>query len=192
MKRLGLGVLTILGVGLLVAVLFAPSAKADAIDFSCGSGGCGAGTVTISGGNFSGSGITVVPSSSPATYAFDGDTFDLAFNTTTGNVALIGTGAASGEDFTGTINSFVNIPAGSEDTLILNATWAPLPAGAAAFLGSSTGGDQGTVGFVISGGAANSVDVSIFPAPEPGLLGLLCSGLVGVGLIGLRRRELVA
>jgi len=191
MKRLGLGGLTILS--LLLLVLFVPKAKADSIDFSCSQSACAPGAVTVSGANFTGTGISTLSSSSPAGYTFDGDPFTLAFNTSTGAVSLTGTGAAAGEDFVGTINSFSVASGGFEETVTLNATWAPLPAGAQSFFPGSTGGaDQGQIGFVISGGAVNSVDVTIFPTPEPGLLGLLCSGLVGVGLIGLRRRELVA
>jgi len=177
----GVSRLLLFGLGLLVALSFAPAAKADALDFSCGSGTC-TGIVVQSGSNFSSNGIGL-------TANFEGDQFSLVFDTSNAglpsSIQLMEGGAA---DFVGTITGFSSsTDSGTGLTQVnLSAVWFPLP--------SDVNGSAGVTPFssVISLSISNntlqalSVDVPIV-TPEPATPMLLSAGLLGLGFL-LKRK----
>ncbi|HUJ41056.1 MAG TPA: hypothetical protein VLW54_10955 [Candidatus Acidoferrales bacterium] len=168
------------GLGLLVLTLFVPSAKADEIylDFNCSGLAC-AGSVSQSGGNFSTTGITLTAGpGSP----LSGDNFLLVFDTSTGNISLTGLGAASGENFVGTITSFQPSTFGTTTDLNFGAIWPAIPADVQAFFDAPEGGDSGFTIFLTSSGTDTSTDITITPAPEPGGTALMLAGLLSLGL----------
>jgi hypothetical protein len=157
----------LIGLGLLVAALFAQGAKADTIDFSCGSGSC-TGTVVANGGNFSTAGIGLASS-------FESDPFSLVFNTATGVIQLVENGT---DAFSGTITGFSSLSGAGFSEVALAANWTTIP--------TDVGGSTGLTpfSFVISlssTGQAYSVDIPI-STPEPSTLMLLGAGLVGLVL----------
>jgi len=178
--------------GLLVASLLVQPVRADtiAVDFSCNLATC-TGTVTNpSAGDFSGSGITVTESSGSG-FTASTDTFTLAFDTLSGMISITDNGPGA-EDFSGTITSFVPSGGSTTGNLTLYADWTTIPSDVQAYFNSLTGTDSGAVTFVLSSGAATSVDVTITTAPEPGVLLLCCAGLFGLGLMLKRRAAVLA
>jgi hypothetical protein len=185
--------LLLIVLGLLVATLFAPTAKADGIylDFACsGVTACGQnqtggqGTVTASGGNFSTTGITVTEGSGfyPA-----GSLFTLTFDTSTSMISIIGQGSLSGEVFNGMITNLQTLTGNSTTDINFTAIWPTIPADVQSLFNTTGGWDSGFTIFLSTSGTANSVDVTITPAPEPAAPVLLSAGLLGLGLL-LKRR----
>jgi len=178
----------LIGLVFLVAFLFAPAAKADSfIDFACPTGQAPCtGTVTLSGANFSGSGIVLDASSSPAGgFPSDGGAFTLGFDTSTGMIQLIGPGS---EDFYGLITGFSAPVSGLID---MTASWGTLPADAQTFLNSSSGLSTGFVIYLTDSGTPTSVDFTVV-APEPASLLLLCAGILALGLMLKRKAGVLA
>jgi hypothetical protein len=176
----------VFSVVLLVAVfaLASSPAKADNIDFSCGSLTC-TGTVVGSGANFSSTGIGGLTPG--ATIASEGaDTFTLIFNTSTGLIQIRENGVT---DFAGTITNFTSLSSGNLTQLNLSVNWTTIP--------GDVSGNAGTTPFssVISittnGSTYNawSVDVPITTAvPEPSSFLLLGAGLLLTPFLKLKRR----
>ena len=178
--------------GLLVATLLVQPVRADtvAVDFSCNLATC-SGTVTNpSAGDFSGTGISVTESSGSG-FTASTDTFTLAFDTLSGMISITDNGPGA-EDFSGTITSFVPSNGSTTGNLTLYADWTTIPSDVQAYFNTLTGTDSGAVTFVLSSGDATSVDVTITPAPEPGVLLLSCAGLLGLGLMLKRRAAVLA
>jgi hypothetical protein len=185
--RIMLASLSLLAMGLV-----AQTAKADnVVDFYCSPATCsqlpGTGTVTQTGSDYSTTGITVMNDSGP--YSGSTTPFDLAFDTAAGTISISGTGALSGETLVGTIESGWSGSGSTTTDLSFSAFWGTLPADFAAFLGTPTGTDTGSVIYLTSSGSAESVDVLITPtpAPEPASLLLLGAGLLV--LAGMSRRK---
>jgi len=178
--------------GLLVASLVVQPLRADtiAVDFSCNLATC-TGTVTNpSAGDFSGSGITVAESSGSG-FTASTDKFTLAFDTLSDTISITDNGPGT-DDFSGTITSFVASDGSTTGNLTLYADWTTLPSDVQAYFNSLTGTDSGAVTFILSSGAATSVDVTITPAPEPGVLLLCCAGLLGLGFMLKRNAAVLA
>jgi hypothetical protein len=182
--------LLLTALALLVATLFAQTAKADGlyIDFSqCAA--CG-GTVTASGGNFSTTGITLTEISTPAFYPA-GSMFTLVFDTATSFISITGLGPLSGEVSSGTITSFS--PGGGLSTtdLQFTAIWPTIPSDVQSYFNTTGGWDSGFTIFLSSSGVATSTDVTITPTPEPAAPVLLSAGLLGLGFL-IKRKSIVA
>src|SRR5260370_26574191 len=171
MKRtLVLSVLLILA----VFALASSPAKADNIDFSCGSGTC-TGTVVASGTNFSTTGIWVTPGST--ILGESGDTFSLVFDTSSNSIKILENGVV---DFAGTITSFTPSSSGGLTQLNLVVNWTTIP--------GDVGGNIGTTPLssvisITSSSSAFSVDVPILTStvPEPSSILLLGAGLLLLG-----------
>lgn len=165
---------------------FVASARADSLDFIPGPGGL-SGTVT-----FATSGSTVTSASATSITNviqnlgghFAGELFTLAFDTGAGTISLTG---SSGDTLSGTFSGFGSGCTTLECAIATGVTWNSLSSGVQSALGTTTGLDIAFVGWRSSTGAADSVDISVLPAPEPSSLALLGSGLLAIGGI-LRRR----
>ena len=113
----------------------------------------------------------------------------MAFDTTAAspNFTLTEIGG-DGTTLTGTITAIVSGAqlGGGLDILDLSVSFASLPAEFAAYLGTPSGLAANT-NIIIQGSTGQSIDVNIQPVPEPASLWLFGSGLLGLG--GLVRRK---
>ena len=164
---------------LAVFALASSPAKADNIDFSCGSGTC-SGTVMASGGNFSTTGIGVT---SGTTILGEGaDTFSLVFDTSTGSIQILENGVV---DFAGTITNFTSSSSGGLTNLQLNVNWTTIPGDVNGNTGTTPICCNSVISIQTNGGtlSAWSVDVPITTTfvPEPSSLLLLGAGLLLLG-----------
>jgi hypothetical protein len=167
--------------------IFVATARADNLDFQCGTGGsfC-AGTVTFSGTVTSAS-ATSITNVVEAFNHFPGKTFTLAFNTGLGTMSL---NSGSGDTLSGTFSSFGSFCGSVECSITVSVFWDTLSASVAAALGAPQGIDLAHIGWNRDTGAVTSVDISITPIPEPSSLALFGTGLIGIA--GLIRRKLGA
>jgi hypothetical protein len=167
----------LVGLGLLVAALFAQGAKADTLDFSCGSGSC-SGTVVANGGNFSTAGILLASS-------FESDPFNLVFDTATSSIQLV---EDATDAFSGTITGFSSSSSAGLTSVVLNTIWTTIPTDVSANTAVTP------FGFVISSsdtGQAVSADIPIV-TPEPSILVLLAAGMVCLGLLLKSKKAVLA
>lgn len=169
--------------GLLVAALYAPGAKADNLDFSCGSGTCSGNVSTfLVGGvaNYSATGANAIG----VTANFEGDTFNFTFNTATGVVSLVEVGDASETgSFSGTITGFSASTGGGLTDVNVSAIWNSFPSD----ISASSGVTPFTfIASLSSTGQPISVDVPVTTSvavPEPSALALLGAALLSLGLL---------
>lgn len=172
--------------------IFVATARADNLDFQCGTGGsfC-AGTVTFSA---TGTGSGAVTSASTPSITnvveaflhFPGNTFTLAFNTTAGTMSL----THMSDTLSGTFSGFGSFCSSLQCAITASVFWDSLSPSVQAALGAPQGIDVATIGWDRATGAVTSVDISITPIPEPSSLALFGTGLIGIA--GLIRRKLGA
>jgi uncharacterized membrane protein len=181
-----LGVLSIAVLGFALSV-FVPEAQATQLDFGCNSGTC-TGSVAVSGGDYSTSGIGVTNTDATAPPSYSGSAWSLVFDTTAKTISL--TNGTLGT-LSGFIEAFTVTPGNGDVTLALQVLWNKLPPAVVAFFGGETQALDLTqvlyLGTKTTSGSANSVGLTMFPAPEPASLVLLGSGLLALG-VSLRKK----
>ena len=176
---------------LALALLLLPAAAmANTVDFGCigttGVVACTGSVVTISGGNYGSTGINVFNTGNPYNSLVP---FTLAFNTSTQAISLTGTDVLTGENLSGTITSFSIFNGGGNTTLNLGSSWSVLPVSVQNALNSTSGLSSGSIHFEINLTDNNVVSTDIpISSPEPASLGLMASGLLGLGAMFRRKR----
>jgi hypothetical protein len=174
------GFLSVVVLGLALGA-FVPEARATQLDFGCNSGTC-TGNVTVSGSNYSSSGIGLVNTDATAPPSYSGSAWTLAFNTSTGAISLTNGGLGT---LSGIIQAFSATNGSSSATLTITVLWNSLPTAVKTFFGGASGATDLTsilyLGSTTTSGPANSVGITMFPTPEPASLILLGSGLLALG-----------
>ena len=165
------------------------AAKADDINFYCGTNNAGACTgtvVTEPGGNYKLAGSNV--------FDFDGTytsnvPFVFSFDTFTGVANITGTGVDLGQNFSGVISNVVLQKGKVYSNLGFEVDWPTVPHDAQVTLGSPTGFDF--VGIEINDKGQTlrqgKIDITPSPIPEPGSFMLLGTGLLAI--VGILRRK---
>jgi hypothetical protein len=180
--------------------LFSQSAKATPIDFTCSTSAptltnppC-TGTVTLSGGVATGSGINVQndlgPTPPPPDTPDQGNLFTLAFTSSVGGNVTLTEISGDGSTLTGTVtgSSVLSGPVQTDVSLIVD--FATLPSDFATFLGTPAGSGAATTIDVTTSGVVTNAGVNIMGAtPEPASMLLYGTGIFLIG--GILRRRLV-
>src|SRR6516164_9646982 len=178
----------------LTVLVSAPLARANSldpfIDYDCGGAGCGGSTITETGTAdtaFSTTGIPVHEDGAPGPGPNEGKLFTLAFDTSTKSITLTGP-----VTLTGTITKVDESDFSPVDVLILGVAFPSLPAAYATFFGSTAAVGLSVSVFLQSDGTVTSSDTTVTgkPASEASTISLL--GLVLLGGLWVRRKQLFA
>ena len=178
----------------LTVLVSAPLARANSldpnlIDYDCGGAGC-SGTIMETGTAdtaFSTTGIHVHELGAPGPGPNEGKLFTLTFDTSTKSITLTGP-----VTLTGTITSVDETDVSPVDVLILGVAFPSVPAAYATFFGSTAAVGVSLSQFLESDGTVTSSDTTVTgkSASEASTISLL--GLVLLGGLWVRRKQLFA
>ena len=172
---------------LMVLALYAPQAKATPTDFQCG---VNCGTVQVSGGNYSSTGISttalsfILPGFTTDGSDEVGESFSVAFDTSAKTVSI--TDTTDGDVLLSGNIVKVQTSSGEVTLDVMFTTPAGFQSAATLHFDLSGGTSCGTG---CTDYSAFSVDVPVTPTPEPASLLLMGTGLLGLGG-AVRRRWL--